>query len=274
MTTESTIARDSTEDVAEASTQDSSTVCSGEQSITPAERWELICKNVYSRAQKRGFVGGNPLQDLADAEQEIDAIYETDFNCIFSLTSTAEITEQLKGLFAGYGFDQEHLEHLLDGHQEGLERLAAMNRDSLVSTSALVVEQTQLLEDVASEAVETLQSFSQGQLRPEGVFDIAKVSMQAIDNALLGFESSTTPAPKTSVDQPSETSRSALLQDAVASDFRSRSARQLMDAPVTALKGISGSLGKKLEEGFGISTVRELAESKHVEWARAVVLLS
>ena len=152
MTTESAVASDSTEDAAEVSTQDSSTLYGGgKQPITPAERWVLICENVYSRAQKRGFVGGNPLQDLADAEQEIDAAYETDFNCVFSLTSTAEITEQLKSLFAGYGFDQEDLEHLLDGHQEGLERLAAMNRELLDSTSALVVKQTQLLKDVASE---------------------------------------------------------------------------------------------------------------------------
>ena len=99
MTTESAVASDATEDAAEVSPQDSSThVVDGKQRVTPAKRWALICENVYSRAQKRGFVGGDPLQDLADAEQEIDAAYETDFNWLFSLTSTAEITEQLKPL--------------------------------------------------------------------------------------------------------------------------------------------------------------------------------
>ena len=192
MTTESAVATDSTEDAAEVSTQDSSTHYGDrKQPITPAERWALICENVYSRAQKRGFVGGNPLQDLADAEQEIDAAHETDFNCVFSLTSTAEITEQLKSLFAGYGFDQEDLEHLLDGHREGLEKLAAMNRELLHGTSALVVKQTQLLKDVVNESVKTLQSFTHGRLRPEGVFNIAELSMQAFDNALMGFPGST-----------------------------------------------------------------------------------
>ena len=98
--------------------------------------------------------------------------------------------------------------------------------------------------------------------------------MQAFDNALMGFQSSTKSAPNTSEDRLKETSSSALLQDAVASDYQGRSAKQLMDAPVTALKGISSSLGKKLEEEFGISTIREMAANKHAEWARAVVLLA
>ena len=157
----------------------------------------MICENVYARAQQRGFVGGNPLQDLADAEREIDTAYETDFNCVFSLTSTAEITDQLKSLFAGYGFDQKDLEHLLDGHQEGLKQLAAMNGELLDSTSDLVVKQTQVLKDVARESVKTLQAFTQGRLRPEGVLNIAELSMQAFDNALKGFPKSTNSASNT-----------------------------------------------------------------------------
>ena len=269
MTTQRAVVGEATQDAAKVSRADSSTLDGGgEQAITPpitpAERWALICENVYSRAQKRGFVGGNPLQDLVDAEQEIDATYETDFNCLFSLTSTDEITEQLKGLFAGYGFDREELEHLLDGHRKGLERLAAMNREVVHGTSAAVVKQTQLLNDVASEAVKTLQSFAHGRLRPEGVFKIAESSMQAFDNALMSFQGSTNSA--------METPSSVLLEDAVTGDYRGRSAQQLMDVPVTALKGISSSLGKKLKDEFGISTIQELAANKHAQWARAVVL--
>lgn len=44
--------------------------------------------------------------------------------------------------------------------------------------------------------------------------------------------------------------------------------------PVTALKGISVSLAKRLEEEFAVSTIRELAVNKHAEWARAVVQLA
>lgn len=267
MTIESAVRRDSTEVAAGVSNRDSSTLCGGgKQPITPTERWGLICENVYSRAQKRAFVGGNPLQDLADAEQEIDAGYETDFNCVFSLTSTAEINQQLKSLFAGFGFDQEDLEHLLDGHQEGLERLADMNGELLHDASALVVKQTQLLKDVANESVNTLQSFMHGRLRPEGVFNIAELSMQAFGNALMGFQGST--------NSVTEISSSVLLEDAVTSDYQGRSAKQLMDVPVTALKGISSSLGKKLAEEFGIGSIQEMAANKHAQWARAVVRLA
>ncbi len=266
MTTESAVASDSTE-VAEVSTQESSSPSGGrKQPISPAERWMLICKNVYSRAQKRGFVGGNPLQDLADAQQEVDAAYETDFDCVFSLTNTAEISEQLKSLFAGYGVDQEDLEHLLDGHREALEKLAGMNREFLHGTSKLVVNQTQLLKDVVNESVKTLQSFTDVRLRPQGVFNIAELSMQAIDNVLSGFHDSTSSL--------QQTCSSALLQDAVASDHQGRTAKQLTDAPVTVLKGISRSLANSLKQELGISTIQEMAANKDAQWARAVVLLA
>ncbi len=266
MTTQSAVATGSPEDATEVSPRDSSTHDGGrKQRITPAKRWALICESVYFRAQKRGFVGGNPLQDLADAEQEIDAANETDFNCVFSLTSTGEITEQLKSLFNGYGFDQEDLEHLLEEHREALEKLAATNRGFLHGTSTLGVNQAQLLKDVVNESVKTLQSFSRGQLLPEGVFSIAQLSMRAFDNALMGF-----PCATNSVTQ---TSSSRLLEDALASGYQGRSAKQLLDVPVTALKGISSSVGKKLNEEFGISTIRDMAANKHAEWARAVVLL-
>ncbi len=275
MTNGNTLASDSTEDAGKPSNPESATLHGdGKATVTPAERWMLICENVYARAQQRGFVGGNPLQDLADAEREIDAAHETDFKCVFSLTSTSEITEQLKSLFAGYGFDQEDLEHLLDGHQEGLEKLAAMDRELLDSTSELVAKQTQVLKDVAIESVKTLQALTEGRLRPECVFNIAELSMQAFDNALKGLSNSTKSASNTSQNRLEESSSSALLRDAVASDYQGRSARQLMDAPVTALKGISDSLRKRLEEEFAVSTIREMAANKHAEWARAVVRLA
>lgn len=275
MMTERPVASDLPEHPSGAFLNDASLPYSAEKRlITPAERWMLICKNVYARAQQRGFVGGNPLQDLADAEQEIDAANETDFNCVFSTTSTAEINEQLKSLFAGYGFDQDDLEHLLAGHQEGLEKLAAMNRELLDTTSELVVKQTEVLKDVASHSVETLQAFTQGRLRPESVFDMAELSMQAFDDALKRSPSSTKSLPDTPMNRLKEPANSALLAVAVLSDYQGRSARQLMHAPVTALKGISGQLGKKLDQEFSICTIREMAANKHAERARAVALIA
>ena len=42
--------------------------------VTPEERWHMIAVAAYYRAEKRGFVGGNPADDWMHAEEEIDAM--------------------------------------------------------------------------------------------------------------------------------------------------------------------------------------------------------
>lgn len=41
--------------------------------ITAQERWRMISENAYYRAERRGFVEGNPAEDWVAAEAEIDA---------------------------------------------------------------------------------------------------------------------------------------------------------------------------------------------------------
>lgn len=43
-------------------------------SITPDQRYRMICDAAYYRAERRGFVGGNPHEDWVAAEAEVDAI--------------------------------------------------------------------------------------------------------------------------------------------------------------------------------------------------------
>jgi hypothetical protein len=47
---------------------------SGKASITPEERHRMIRDAAYYRAERRGFVGGDPRQDWLDAENEIDQL--------------------------------------------------------------------------------------------------------------------------------------------------------------------------------------------------------
>jgi hypothetical protein len=42
--------------------------------ITPEERWKMIAIAAYHKAEKRGFVPGNELQDWAEAEKEISKL--------------------------------------------------------------------------------------------------------------------------------------------------------------------------------------------------------
>jgi hypothetical protein len=98
--------------------------------------------------------------------------------------------------------------------------------------------------------------------------------MQTLDNALAGLQSLMLSASIIPADQPRDASGQALLQDAIVSAYKGFSAKELTVAPVTALKGISNSLGKRLEEEFAISSIRDLANHPHAEWASGMVLLT
>lgn len=43
-----------------------------QRSITPEDRWHMISTAAYFIAEKRGFSGGDPAQDWAEAERQID----------------------------------------------------------------------------------------------------------------------------------------------------------------------------------------------------------
>ena len=44
----------------------------GKTTVTPEERYRMIAENAYHRAEKRGFIGGDPLNDWLLAELEVD----------------------------------------------------------------------------------------------------------------------------------------------------------------------------------------------------------
>lgn len=50
--------------------------------------------------------------------------------------------------------------------------------------------------------------------------------------------------------------------------------RDLADAPLSALRGLSDKDAKALEQAFNIRTVRELAELSFVKWAVAITTLA
>jgi hypothetical protein len=163
----------------------SSTLTEGQkQTISPAERWLLIRENAYVRAQRRGFVGGTPFEEWLQAEEEIDARYQTDFRGVFSLTDAEEINTQFKSVFAVYGLDHLSVDALLEKHREGMEKLAAFNRNLIDSTSELANQQTAVVQEAITEGMKTLQSVAQGWVSTDGVTKQADLSMKAIENAL------------------------------------------------------------------------------------------
>lgn len=56
--------------------------------------------------------------------------------------------------------------------------------------------------------------------------------------------------------------------------YEGKSFKELVDAPVSALEGISAEGGKILEEKFKIKTIGDLAKFKYAKVAEAIVLLA
>lgn len=56
--------------------------------------------------------------------------------------------------------------------------------------------------------------------------------------------------------------------------FESKEFAELADAPIDALAGVSAADAAALKKALNINTVRDLAESKYVQVAQAVVALA
>ena len=56
--------------------------------------------------------------------------------------------------------------------------------------------------------------------------------------------------------------------------YEAKEFAELAEAPVDALEGVSEGDAQHLREAFNIRTIRDLAESKHVLRAQAIVNLS
>ena len=56
--------------------------------------------------------------------------------------------------------------------------------------------------------------------------------------------------------------------------FETKSLKEVADAPVDALQGVSENDAKLLKEAFNVKTIRDLAELKYVKWAQGIVALA
>jgi hypothetical protein len=54
--------------------------------------------------------------------------------------------------------------------------------------------------------------------------------------------------------------------------WEGKSFKEVAEAPVSALAGVTEEEGELLAQAFGIKTVRDLANDKHFKWARAIVI--
>lgn len=64
------------------------------------------------------------------------------------------------------------------------------------------------------------------------------------------------------------------LNKALDKAYEGKSLKELADAPVDALAGVSEADAKALKDAFNVKTVRDLANLKYVKWAQAIVTLA
>lgn len=56
--------------------------------------------------------------------------------------------------------------------------------------------------------------------------------------------------------------------------FEKKTLKELVNAPVSALQGLSEGDAQKLKEAFNIKTIKDLANNKFFRWAQAIINLA
>ncbi len=64
------------------------------------------------------------------------------------------------------------------------------------------------------------------------------------------------------------------INKAVDKAFETKSLKEIADAPVDALEGISKANAEALYQALGVKTVADLANCRWVKWAQAIVNLA
>lgn len=64
------------------------------------------------------------------------------------------------------------------------------------------------------------------------------------------------------------------INKAIDKAYETKSLKEIADAPVDALEGVSAGDAELLQKAFNVKTIRDLANLKYVKWAQAIVTLS
>jgi hypothetical protein len=64
------------------------------------------------------------------------------------------------------------------------------------------------------------------------------------------------------------------INKAVDKAYEGKSLKELVNAPVDALQGVSEKGAELLQEAFNVKTIGDFAKLKYVKWAQAIVTLA
>ncbi|MGN7611943.1 hypothetical protein ACQZV8_07640 [Magnetococcales bacterium HHB-1] len=64
------------------------------------------------------------------------------------------------------------------------------------------------------------------------------------------------------------------IDNALIKAYEDKPLKELVDAPVSALQGVSETDAEHLQAAFNVKTIGDLAQLKYVRWAQAIVTLA
>jgi len=132
---------------------------SEKKSISPMDRWKMVAEAAYYRAQKRGFIGGNPMDDWVDAEKEIDAEYAVDYSKIMVALDSSGVREQLAKIIAGIlhqpGLD---LDGILEDQRKNIEALTEANKVIFDNARGVIERQVEIFRETMDKTASLMKS--------------------------------------------------------------------------------------------------------------------
>nr|VFK67933.1 MAG: phasin family protein [Candidatus Kentron sp. UNK]VFK73232.1 MAG: phasin family protein [Candidatus Kentron sp. UNK] len=124
------------------------------KAVSPLERWAMIAESAYYRAQKRGFIGGNPMDDWVEAEKEIDVGYVIDYSKLIMPMNPSQIMDQFSKAFRGVvGWSDVDLGGALEKQRENIEALADANKRVFGDVREMMDRQTQMFRRIMDQTI-------------------------------------------------------------------------------------------------------------------------
>lgn len=157
------------------------------KSVSPLERWRMVTEAAYYRAEKRGFFGGNPMEDWLEAEKEIDAEYTVDYGKILTALTPTDMMDQFGKIFSRIHLPGVDLDTVIDAQRKNIEALSDANEAAFGGARDLTRRQMEIFRETIDEAAKAIQDMKATPSAKDLPAKQAKVLQQAVEKALANM---------------------------------------------------------------------------------------
>ena len=159
--------------------------------VSPLERWRMIAEAAYYRAEKRGLVGTNPIQDWLDAEKEIDSRYTVDYGKVMTALNPSEMMEQFHKAIGRYRLPAMDLEGVMDTQRKNVEALTVANQKAFESMRSIISRQMEILRETMESTAGAIKDLSAVASPKDVTKRQSELLRQAVERALSNMREMT-----------------------------------------------------------------------------------